>query len=287
MDRSTGETLRVGGSLLTVTVDPAVTGSPFAAGTQALPPKSSLTARRFLQSDTLYVAYHGQGRAVITDRRITLVPGVQVHVPKGTWHELHNTGTGELKLLWVSDPPGMERFYRAAAALGEAPSSEALEPLARQYGVEVRSGAVVSGGPALSPGGGRRHRRRRGRRSRGASQPSAGAGAPSPAVRSAVQTPAVPAAQPPAGLPSQPVRRRRRHRRGGRGRSAQTAAGPAATAPTVSPTTKPSSPPDTKPSAGRDRRPSRNRPRRGRVREVYMGGRWVQVSGEGPVISTE
>lgn len=70
-----------------------------------------------------------------------------------------------------------------------------------------------------------------------------------------------------------PAGRRHRGRRGGhRNRGGQRSTPPAAPAQQPSP-----------PAAGRQR-PPRGRHRR-RVREVYMGGRWIQVEGEGPVIA--
>lgn len=81
--------------------------------------------------------------------------------------------------------------------------------------------------------------------------------------------------------------RRRRHRRGRGVRAGQPAPAPAAPPPASSsaPSVRPApSAQAAKPQRSRDQ----GQPRRGRgrrVKEVYMGGRWVPVSGEGPVIA--
>jgi mannose-6-phosphate isomerase-like protein (cupin superfamily) len=81
--------------------------------------------------------------------------------------------------------------------------------------------------------------------------------------------------------PGRHRRRRHRGRRGGRPSppaAAVTTAQPQAAPPAASRRPQPS-------KAGPRRPPGRPRHRRGRIKEVYMEGRWVQVSGEGPVIA--
>ncbi|MBI4323225.1 MAG: cupin domain-containing protein [Candidatus Omnitrophica bacterium] len=86
---------------------------------------------------------------------------------------------------------------------------------------------------------------------------------------------------PAASNPPHRHRRRRRRRRATPSAAPQGRREKAGGAPPVSlapPAGQPS-----RPAAGRQR-PPRGRHRR-RVREVYMGGRWVRVEGEGPVIA--
>lgn len=103
----------------------------------------------------------------------------------------------------------------------------------------------------------------------------------------------------PEGEPASPAagaRRRHRHR-GGRGRRGGSAASHSPAAPKPSPplvaarpAPQPATPAHAPASAGKPPKPQAKRAgqrrHRGRVKEVYMGGRWVQVTGEGPVIAS-
>ncbi len=95
--------------------------------------------------------------------------------------------------------------------------------------------------------------------------------------------------------PAAPVPRRGRRRRRGRGTShrpqVQATAGPPPSAPPATssrpaPSPAPRLQPPAAPPPRAAQRPRRSHRRRGRVREVYMEGRWIQVTGEGPVISS-
>ena len=101
----------------------------------------------------------------------------------------------------------------------------------------------------------------------------------------------------PPGAPSPgraPSRSGERHRLRHRGRhhrpSARVAAAPSRQSqtpvqakPSPAPTAQAAPTPPT--AAARHLSPGRRGRHRGRVKEVYMGGRWVQVTGEGPVIA--
>jgi quercetin dioxygenase-like cupin family protein len=101
------------------------------------------------------------------------------------------------------------------------------------------------------------------------------------------------AAQAPAAVPQRHGRRRHRGGRGRRSRVGQTPQG----SPKPQPQSRPQpSAPVQRPPEPRSARPERPHPegrggrrgghrRSGRVKEVYMGGKWVRVVGEGPVIS--
>ena len=107
-----GEVLRLGSREITVTVDPRKTGSPFVIGTQALLPGASICPHRFLNHEHVLFVYKGQGRATVEGKAIILTPGVMVYVPRATWQDLRNTGTGSVGegsvatriTGWISDP---------------------------------------------------------------------------------------------------------------------------------------------------------------------------------------
>ena len=268
-------------------VDPRA-GAACAAGTLTLPPGEELPTYRLLDEDVVLVAYKGQGRAVVNDRAIGVVPGTILHVPRGVWHTLRNTGTGTLQMAWVS-PPGLSEFWREASSAGSL-SAAVLQQAAQRHKIELREAATDAPASAVRRGRrGGRGRHGRGLRPTGSSESPAApplAGAQPSAVAPAA--PEASAAAPVGGGPVAPNApagpQRRRHRRGGRGRGRSSAppavrspqAGPA---PAAAPAPKPQ--PSSRPGARRQQ-PSQRR--RGRVKEVYMGGQWVRVEGGGSVI---
>ena len=274
-------------------------------GVQTLQPGGLIPVHRHLSRDSVVFVHKGQGRVTLEGRTMTVVPGMTVSVPRRAWYGLRNTGTGLFQVVWVSAPAGVEEFFREFSRLGESPAASAFQAAAQRHGIELRVGpeAPEAAGPQAP---GRRHRRqhRGGRKPGGASsQPSQSVAQPSHAQPAAAAPsprlePAAPAAQP--GAAERPRRRRRRHRgRGGRGRPSAggSPVAPSASTPIQAPGTGSqraaggaAGPAPSRPGGGRPAhapRPRREgqRPRRGRIKEVYMGGRWVQVTGEGPVIS--
>ena len=286
-----GEVLKLGppaAGEVVIKVDPRAAGTSFSAGTETLLPGAEIPVHKHLHQDEVVFVHKGQARATVNDRNVTVVPGTMVYVPRGAWHGLRNTGTGVLQITWTSAPPGLEEFFRELSRLSGPTDFTALQALASRHGIEFRPPEAA---PPPVPRRGRHHRRRRGRGSRGTSQtaqprPSGQAhpGQTAPAEMKPVPTtpPASSAAMPVSAPPRREGRhRRRRGRRGGAGvpgpqpeRRAQ--GGAAAPAPAPSPVQPPA-------STRRESRRGRGRP--GRVKEVYMGGRWIRVAGEGPVIS--
>ena len=307
-----GEALKLGppaaGEVI-IKVDSRQEGAPFAAGTETLLPGVEIPSNRHLDRSQVLFIHKGQGRVTLDGQSMTVVPGTTIFVPKQSWWSLRNTGTGLLQFAWVSEPGGVEEFFRELSRAETSAELAAVQEIAQRHGMEL--GTEAAAAPVPEPG--RRHRRRRGRGRGGATGPSVaraarpgdderragGAGAPPlpqipgvpPLQAAAGVAPVQHAPGPlPPGLPA-PSRqggpagggrgRRHRGRRGGSG-------GSPAQPPSVG--TAPATP---KAGAGRGPRPQAKpegrrggRPRRfGRVKEVYMGGKWVRVTGEGPVIS--
>lgn len=232
-----GEILKLGSPCpgeLTITVDSQKTGSPFSSGLQTLLPGSEIPLHRHLRQDEVVFVHKGQGRVVLEQRSMTVVPGIMLYVPRGTWHGLRNTGTGVLQITWTAAPPGIEAFFRELSRLGRAADPKAIQELGQRHGIEFSSSGqpTKTAAVASEPRHGRR-RRRRGRR-RGRSSP------PPPAPQGQAVPPSAP------------------H--------------PA---------------PETAPAPSKATPPAAQRPRHdgAHVKEVYMGGRWIRVVGEGPVIA--
>jgi len=246
-----GERLKLGPPLrgdVTLLVSPQPPHNALAVGMQMLPSGHAMEAHRHLQCDEVWFVHKGQGRATVDDATKTVVPGVTISIPRGAWHSLRNTGTGVLQIVWMSAPSGMEQLFRELSQQGTM-TPAALHAIAQRHGTEFRAdhGAeAVSAPPAAPP---HRHRRRHRRGRRGADK------AERPPI---VSTPAAPLAAVPAGdalqkpppslTPPRPVAARRPQHQASRRRGA--------------------------------------RHRHAHVKEVYMGGRWIKVTGEGPIIST-
>ena len=228
-------------------VDPRKSSGPFAMGTYALQPGAGLPVHRHLREDEVWFFHKGQGRAEVEGRAITVVPGSTVYLPRQSWHGLRNTGTGLLQFLWVASPPGIEEFFRELSRVSGSPDLGRLQDLAGRYGIELQPAS--SQAPSRSPQGGRRRHRHRGR----------GAARPRPQSPPLSASPPHVSSPPPAQPSQTTARSRQGPRRAGR------------------PAPEP-----------QRRSTERHRGRRyGHVKEVYMGGRWVRVSGEGPIIAGE
>ena len=284
-----GEKLKLGppcAGEVTIKVDPQHTGGSVAVGTETLLPGAEIPMHRHLQEEEILFVHKGQGRAIVNEQSMTVVPGMIVYVPRQAWHSLRNTGTGVLQIAWTAAPPGLERFFRELSGAGPTVDVATMQAIASRHGIEFRP-AGASPQAAAPPSSHRHHRRWRCRGGgRGANPPTRSARPAQPVMPlSAIPSPARPAEPAPVPLKGQPSsgpgsrpRHRRRHRGQGRGAGG--------TPPASSLTARlPAAPP--KPSSPR---PNQERPRgrsRRRVKEVYMGGRWVRVEGEGPVISTD
>ena len=304
-----GEVVKLGPPALgevTITVDPSRDGTAFAAGTETLLPGAEIPVRKHLDQDLVLFVHRGQGRVVLNGQALVVVPGAMLHVPRGGWHGLRNTGTGTFQFVWVSSPPGLEAFFRDLSRVGTA-SPAALQELAHRHRVEFQSATStpVSGDVSVSAGtpaptGRPRRKHRGGRRHHGGRRTApAEASRPAPALPAAPVKPSstapiqpatspAPSATPPTpSAPTAPGRHRRR-RRGGKGRRSVPSAvshgrrEPAGGAPATSAPLTAQGP--ARPAGGSSRqRPPRGRSRR-RAKEVYLGGRWVRIEGDEPVI---
>ncbi|PIQ83253.1 MAG: hypothetical protein COV75_08455 [Candidatus Omnitrophica bacterium CG11_big_fil_rev_8_21_14_0_20_63_9] len=281
---------------LLIQVDPRQSGAAFAAAVHTLPAGSAVPIHRLSNADIWLVFLKGQGRLTVQGHHSMVVPGTTAFVPRQSWQGLRNTGNGVLQFAWVSAPAGVEEFFRDLSRFSSAPESSALREIAARRGVELQpeGEAVPAAAPGPRPGRRRRHRGGRGRGARsqtpGQSASPAASAPPAPSPVPSVPQAAPAAAMPaPSAAPQPGGGRRRRHRGRGRGQGPHppqahvppSAAG-APSSPAPAAKVRPSSKPSSKPPR------SGGRPyRRSRFKEVYMGGRWVRVSGEGPVISSE
>jgi quercetin dioxygenase-like cupin family protein len=302
-----GETLRLppppAGDLV-IHLDGRQRDTALCLGTQTLEPGAEMPVHRHRGHDEALFVHKGQGRATVGQEQLTVTPGAVVLAPRQTWHGLRNTGTGILQVVWVSAPPGMSELFRDLARGGLSSAPERLRQLSERYGLELASPQEppsASASPAHEPRRRRRRRRRPAAGSAAAQKPAAiPPGQPAqPTLAEAppsVAAPAQPAFRPEDGQPptsqAQAPRRRRRHRTRRRHAHRQAAPPasspsppPAATAPRQAIGARPRSDSPATLKAARHAAERRPRRPRGKVKEVYMGGRWIRVVGEGPVIA--
>ena len=290
---------------LVVKFEGPTAGAGLAVGLLSLAPGCSWPAYRFATADQVFFVHKGQGRVSIGGRPTTVVPGILVSVPRETWVSWRNTGTSPLQLLWSAEPASALQCLRELAGL-QTVDPAALESLAQRYGFEVQGHAAPAASPAepsSSPrpeGPGRGRRRRRGRGGRGGQRQAAGQSAASPATEAPAPTPSAVSEEPthapavqaaPDAVPMPPAPgtagsgagpRHRQRGRGGRGRGRGRRDGQRPQA-----SNRPSTPSSDQPSPARESSStpqSSNKPSGGRVKEVYMRGRWIQVSGDGPMV---
>jgi len=255
-------------------------------GTHTLPRGGAVQPHRHLARDAVLFVHKGQGRVTVAGRPATVVPGMAVWVPRQTWCEVQNTGTGALQFLWISTPPGVEQYLRELSRLGRSADAATALSVALRHGVELLPRQAAAKGQAPG-GGGRRPRHRRGRHAQGQTRAGqrpldSGPGLGREALARDV------ASDESRGRPERAKRVEGRRQWSPSGKSGAPPPATADSAPPAAPGPRPTEgPPSTpSPAAPRPPRTAGRRAHRRRVKEVYMGGRWVQVTGEGPVIDS-
>jgi mannose-6-phosphate isomerase-like protein (cupin superfamily) len=80
--------------------------------------------------DQILVVVDGQGEAVLDGVRTAIGPGWLVQVPAGTFHDIVNTGPGDLRLYTVYAPPqhAQGTVHRTKAVAETAEAKEADVP---------------------------------------------------------------------------------------------------------------------------------------------------------------
>jgi quercetin dioxygenase-like cupin family protein len=68
----------------------------------------------------LQICFRGRGRVIVDGAPHPLVPGTACFLGYDVKHEIVNDGAGELVMLWMVSPPGLEHFFRAIGRPREA-----------------------------------------------------------------------------------------------------------------------------------------------------------------------
>jgi quercetin dioxygenase-like cupin family protein len=106
------------------TLFPANTGfEGLSMGFQTVASNSRIREHAHRDQIELQICFRGRGRVVVEGIVHPLVPGTACFLGKGVKHEIINESDGELVMLWVISPPGLEDFFQAIGrprAVGES-----------------------------------------------------------------------------------------------------------------------------------------------------------------------
>ena len=99
----------------------------FSVGLQYIDPGCALRDHGHQCNDEILFVWEGEGTAYVNGETFKVKPGSMVYVGRFVKHGFVNDGPGQLKLMWVITPPGLEGVIRGmgqSRQAGEArPSS--------------------------------------------------------------------------------------------------------------------------------------------------------------------
>jgi quercetin dioxygenase-like cupin family protein len=106
----------------------------FSSGIQVLEPGCSVRQHAHERSHELIFIYEGEGYAEVDGQNYELRQGSMMVVGRGTQHMVFNSGKGQLKMMWVIFPPGLEDWFQAIGK-PRIPGDAAPEPFERPKNV--------------------------------------------------------------------------------------------------------------------------------------------------------
>ena len=134
-----GEALQRGPTTLRVKADPMRGSKNMALGTQMLPKGAGIPVHQHTGMDEVLYVLEGTGVGLLGESKAPLEKGSAIYIPKGAWHGVQNP-EGNLLILWVVTPPGLEAYFREASPTpGAAPlTREQTQEIARKHGTIFR-----------------------------------------------------------------------------------------------------------------------------------------------------
>jgi len=85
----------------------------FSTGLQILEPGTHIRRHAHERQHEILFCYRGEGYAEIGEERHELAEESMMLIGRGVQHKVVNTGKGQMRLLWIISPPGLEDWFRA------------------------------------------------------------------------------------------------------------------------------------------------------------------------------
>jgi mannose-6-phosphate isomerase-like protein (cupin superfamily) len=105
---------------------------------QILPPRGlAAPLHRHSREDEYSVVLEGRLGVFQDGEEVVATPGDIVFKPRGHWHTFWNAGDGQLRILELIAPGGLEDLFRRLAEPGGEYDPSTLPALAAHYGCEV------------------------------------------------------------------------------------------------------------------------------------------------------
>ena len=108
----------------------------FSTGLQVLDPGAHIRRHAHERSHELLFCYRGRGQADIEGQLHDVRPETMILIGRGLQHKVTNTGTEQMRLLWLIAPAGLEDWFRAIGRprrAGETPPA----PFERPANIEL------------------------------------------------------------------------------------------------------------------------------------------------------
>lgn len=136
-----GEHLIQRGGNIFIKADPTKGSNSLAIGTQQVLKGVGIPIHRHFEMDEAFYVIDGTGTFVLDDVSHRIEKGGSIFIPKNSWHGFQNPD-GELVLLWLVSPPGLEAFFREVATRPGVPptqrTKDQLNEIARKYATEFK-----------------------------------------------------------------------------------------------------------------------------------------------------
>jgi mannose-6-phosphate isomerase-like protein (cupin superfamily) len=85
----------------------------FSLGIQVLEPGAHIRRHAHERQHEVLFCYAGEGWAEVGEQRYEVRPETTILIGRAVQHTVHNTGSGQMRLLWMIAPAGLEDWFRA------------------------------------------------------------------------------------------------------------------------------------------------------------------------------
>jgi quercetin dioxygenase-like cupin family protein len=106
-----------------------------AMGTQQVLPGTGIPTHRHFTMDEAFVVLKGSGTVTLEEQRQSIAPGATIFIPKSTWHSFENPD-GELLVLWIVTPAGLDGFFRDTCSPPGAPGKNLAREQIREIALK-------------------------------------------------------------------------------------------------------------------------------------------------------